>query len=164
MFVSSYNTYIQTNASEKSVKNRENSSKESSSFSSKLLDSPKFDLLFTSDLPVDYIYKAKSFNTKLELQRQEEALKNPENEFVAKSKELTKEFMGNKTLQNAKSAYEDNSKIFSLIRKPHAPLDQTPQTDSRLPANVQQLQELYLRKTMVNTYAQNDKYYNITAA
>ncbi|MFA6191675.1 MAG: hypothetical protein WC665_04905 [Sulfurimonas sp.] len=164
MFVSSYSTYIQVNASEKSARNKEVASKEGSNFSSKLLDSQKVDVEYISNLPVDYIYKAKSFNTKLELQRQEEALKNPENEFVAKSKELTKEFMGNKTLQSAKNAYEDNSKIFSLIRKPHVPLDQTPQTDTRLPANVQKLQELYLRHTMVNTYAQNDKYYNITAA
>ncbi|MCX6051987.1 MAG: hypothetical protein NTZ60_05680 [Campylobacterales bacterium] len=163
MFVSSYSTYIQTNASDRPAKTKESVSSNNTSFSSKLLAQPSLDLDSASDLPIDYVYRAKSFNTKLELQRQEEAFKNPENEFVSKSKELTKEFMGNKTLQNAKSAYEDNSKIFSLIRMPRHPLDQTPQTDTRLPENVQKLQEQNMRHIMVNTYAQNDKYYKITA-
>ncbi len=164
MFVSSYSTYIQTNASERTNKSRESFSKDSSLFSSKLLDTPKLELQSASNLPVDYVYKAKSFNTKLELTRQEEALKNPFSDTIVQSKELTKSFMSTKILENAKSAYEDNTKMFSYSRKPHIALDQTPQMDTRLPENAQQMQELHMRHVMVNTYAQNDKYYKITAA
>jgi hypothetical protein len=163
MFVSSYSTYIQTNASERSAKSKELSNKESSAFSSKLLEKMPLELTSTSNLPIDYLYKAKSFNTKLELNRQEEALKNPENEFISKSKELTKEYMSSKTLINAKNAYEDSTKIFTVFRKPQHSLDQTPQTDTRFPENIQKLKEENMRRVMVNTYTQNENYYKITA-
>lgn len=164
MFVSSYSTYIQMNTSDKNVKGKEQSARESTPFTLKLLDAPTTEAQSASTLPIDYVNKAKSFNTKLEITRQEEALKNPENEFIAKSKELTKEFMGNKILQNAKNAYEDSTKVFSFSKKPHVPLGQTPQADSRLPEDIQKIQEANIRHIMVNTYAQNDKYYKITAA
>ena len=81
-----------------------------------------------------------------------------------KSKELTKDFSVTKTLLNAKTAYDDNSKIFQFSRRPHVALDQTPQTDTRLPREAQELQESHLRHAMVNAYAQNDRYYKVTAA
>lgn len=163
MFVSSYNTYIQTNASDKVPKQKEQTSKSDSSFSSKFLQQPKLEPVIVSTLPVDYINRAKSFNTKLEMKRQEDFLKNPQNDDISKSTELTKEFASRKTLQNAKSAYEDNSKMFSIYKKPHHSLDQTPATDTTLPENIQRLKEQNMRRTMVNTYMQNDKYYRITA-
>lgn len=163
MFVSSYNTYIQTNASERITKQKEQSSKSDTSFSSKFLEQPKLEPVIVSTLPVDYVNIAKSFNNKLEMKKQEEALKNPNSDNSSKSKELTKEFMSRKTLQSAKSAYEDNSKMFSIYKKPHHSLDQTPTTDTTLPENIQRLKEQNMRRTMVNTYMQNDKYYQITA-
>jgi hypothetical protein len=163
MFVSSYNTYIQTNASDRVTKQKEQPAKSESSFSSKFLQEPKLDPVIVSTLPVDYVNRAKSFNTKLEMKRQEDALKNPDDDTTSKSKKLTKEFMSRKTLQSAKSAYEDNSKMFSIYKQPHHTLDQTPTTDKTLPENIQKLKEQNMRRTMVNTYIQNDKYYQITA-
>lgn len=163
MFVSSYNTYIQTNTSDKVTKQKDQTSKSEPSFSSKFLEQPKLEPVIVSTLPVDYVNKAKSFNNKLEMKRQEEALKNPNNDNASKSKELTKEFTSRKTLQNAQTAYEDNSKMFSLYKKPHHSLDQTPSTDTNLPENIQKLKEQNMRRTMVNTYLQNDRYYQITA-
>ena len=163
MFVSSYNTYIQTNTSDRIPKQKEQPQKSGDSFSSKFLEQPKLEPAVISTLPVDYVNRAKSFNTKLEMKRQEEALKNPDSDDVLKSTELTKEFASRKTLQNAKSAYEDNSKMFSIYKKPHHSLDQTPVADTNLPENIQKLKEQNMRRTMVNTYMQNDKYYRITA-
>lgn len=163
MFVSSYNTYIQTNASDRVTKQKEQTSKSDTPFSTKFIKQPKLEQVAVSTLPVDYVNRAKSFNNMLEMKRQEEDFKNTDSKNTSKSLELTKEFMSRKTLQNAKTAYEDNSEMFSIYKKPHHSLDQTPSMDTTLPQNIQKLKEQNMRRTMVNTYMQNDKYYQITA-
>ena len=81
MFVSSYNTYIQTNASERVAKQKEPVSRESStSFSSHFLEEQKLELPHTLNLPVDYVSRGKSLSVKEEIKQQEKALQNPENE------------------------------------------------------------------------------------
>lgn len=163
MFVSSYNTYIQPSATQRVTKEKEQPSKSGESFASKFLEQPKLEPLLTSTLPVDYVNKAKSFNNKLEMKRQEEALNNSQGEESFSSKDLTKEFASRKILQSAKTAYEDNSKMFSIYKQPQHTLDQTPTADKELPQNIQKLKEENMRRKMVNTYIQNDNYYKVTA-
>ena len=169
MLVSSYNTYISTNTHNKHTRDREVDSKSSSSKTYKPFELPKIEPPVVSNLPVDYILKSKTFNNKLELKRQEIELENPQKQDSSQpqvknspqsSTYLSKEFLFTKTMQNAKKSYEDNSKTFSLIKIPSFTQDQTPKVDNRLPSNEQELQ---MRHTMVNTYINNDRYYQITA-
>jgi len=169
MFVSSYNTYISTVATNKHTREKEVDSKSSTSQSSKVFEIPKTELQALSNLPVDYILKSKTFNNKLELKRQEFELANPQKQDSPQTQVknnsqitsfLSKEFLFTKTILSAKKAYEDNSKTFSLIKVPGNTQDQTPKIDTRLPIDEQELQ---MRHTMVNTYIDNDRYYKVTA-
>lgn len=163
MFVSSYNTYIQTNTSSKSEKQRIEDAKSEVSFSSKLLRQPKQELSSFESVPVDYLLKGKSFKNKLEAQKQTQEFQDLESSELNRQDKITKTLTSQQTMQNAKIAYKDNSKIFSLMRKPLTTLDQTPKIDSKLPKNIQELKEKNMKMVMVNTYIQNDKYYKITA-
>ncbi len=151
MFVSSYNTYINPNSSDKVQKSREEESKKSSdSFSSKLLTKPAQNLSESSNLPINYVSNYKVLNNQQKLYE----------ETQNKSKE---NFTKINALTNAKDAYSNNSKIFSLLIKPRATLDQTPQVDKRMPVNAQEGKAKSLRHAMINTYIANDNYYKITA-
>ena len=158
MYVSSYNTYIQTNTSKINEKEKLSQKEGESSFSSKLFKEPALKLSSLTNLPIDYT-KGKSSKNQQEIQRQ---LQNSEEQF--KQEKLTKVFADKQKLQNASVAYKDNSKIFSLLQKPQTKtIDQTPKTDTKLPKNIQELKEENMRRVMVNAYTQNDKYYQITA-
>ena len=164
MFVSAYNTYIQPNTSDKNIKSRfdkQNSS--SASFKSKLFEnSPPVDLK-NSSLPVDYISKSKAFNNKLEIETQKEKLAANQEKPFNDTKRTIGRFIDQSSILNAKNAYETNSKMFSLIPKPHHPLDFTPKVDTNLPQKAQETKENHLRNKMVNTYMENEIYYKITA-
>ena len=162
MYVSSYNTYIQTNTSKTNEKQKISESKTDSYFSSKLREQPKLKLSSFVGLPVDYISKSSKILVKI--QRQADKLQNPQDIEQNRQEKQMMKISQKQTLQSAKIAYKDNSKLFSLIQKPQTKtIDQTPKNNSKLPANIQKLKEENMRRVMVNTYIQNDKYYQITA-
>jgi len=152
MFVSSFNTYISTNSSNKSEAYKERELKgEAESFSDELSKSTVLKPYINSNLPVDYISNYKSFSNQQKLHEQ------MQNKNTQELKKLT-------VLNNAKTAYEENTKMFPLLKKPSLTLTQTPKIDEKLPRDVQEAKEKNLRHLMVNTYLANDKYYHITAA
>lgn len=157
MFVSSYNTYINTNNSNKNTKtNVEKENLNTKSFNSQLLSKTKTQIVNQPAVPVDYISKSLVFSNKQQVEQQ-----------LSKSPDQTKskidKFKGQSTLISAKDAYTSNSKMFSLFIEPHATMSQTPKIDSSLPDNLKELKEQTIRHQMVNTYIENDTYYKITA-
>ncbi len=151
MFISSYNMYINTNNSDKSVNQRiEKSSPANASFASELAQNSIVESKSTQNLPITYISNYKAFSNKQKLQEQ---FPNKDEVKYAKIN----------TLKNAKAAYEDNSIMFSLFIEPKATQSQTPHIDADLPNDLQKAQEQNMRHVMVNTYLENDKYYQITA-
>lgn len=161
MFVSSYNTYISSNSTDKTAKvvqERERGDK--SSFASKLFAKSSISTENLKNLPINYISSNTALANKQELDYQRMDQKNT---ALKDTKELTEMLSKQSTLSSAKSAYLDNSKMFSFLQKPKVTLSQTPQIDSRQDNSTQDIEEKNLRHTMVNTYLENDKYYQITA-
>jgi len=151
MFVSSYNTYITTNPTDKnSAQKLEKKSSSGESFESRLKEYSALESISTNTLPINYISNYKAFSNK---QKMQDGLLD---------KEIRK-FSKINTLNSAKEAYNQNSKLFSLFLEPKMTQSQTPQIDKTLPRELQSAQERQLRHTMVNTYLSNDKYYQITA-
>lgn len=151
MFVSSYNTYINSNSSEKTNQNEVSNKKEElNSFNSKLTETTPSKPFTAKSLPIDYVSNYKSFSNQQKLQEQTKS------QDEIKLQKIT-------TMTNAKTAYEENSKIFPLLKKPSITLNQTYKIDKRLPQDMQELKEKDLRHTMVNTYIANDNYYRATA-
>ena len=151
MFVSSYNTYVSTNNSDRTSNQRVDKAKPSTgSFESKLEQSGVLESKNTQNLPITYISNYKAFSNKQKLQEQ----------FQNKD-----EIKYNKVnaMKNAQSAYKDNSVMFSFLLEPQMTQSQTPQIDQKLPSDLQKAQEQNMRHAMVNTYLANDKYYRITA-
>jgi hypothetical protein len=155
MFVSSYNTYVNTNATQRTQKERTDTpSEKASSFSTKLsgISAPIADVLaLKNQLPVNYVsdYKVLSNQHKLQQSNGQELAKTKFTQITAQ--------------QSAKVAYSDNSQLFSLLTKPKITLDQTPKLNTKLPQKAQEAQEKTLRHTMINTYIANENYYKITA-
>lgn len=151
MFVSSYSTYVNTNNTQK-VQNQKDESQKSSkiSFDSKLIQNTVLESTNNKNFPIDYISNYKAFSNKQKL----------ENEFENKTKD---KYTKNKAIKSAQSAYADNSKMFSFLIEPKMTQNQTPKIDTNLPNNLFQLEEQNIRHKMVNTYLENDKYYQITA-
>lgn len=163
MYVSSYNTYIQSNTSNKTQDKKVQSGSESSKFSFNSSSTQPTEVsssLAKSTLPVDYTKNSKSFANKHKIQAQENLLEDKE---PTKSEQLTRKFQDYRVLQDAKSAYENSSKFFSYSRKPSVTLNQPQKTDEKLPKNIKDIKENNLRNTMINTYMQNEIYYQITA-
>ncbi len=162
LFISTYNTYIQTDTSNRTQKQKTQKGSEDSKFSidPKLLNNAQTNKTNYLNLPIDYTANSKTFNNKHKIELQE---KQQQNKELTKSTDLIKKFTNYETLQNAKNTYEYNSKLFQFLKKPSLPLNQTPKIDKELPKSIQELKEQNLRNTMVNTYIQNDKYYQITA-
>jgi hypothetical protein len=117
MFISSYSTYVGTTASDKIDRRGVEYSKDDSEFfKSKLSQNQIEQTNIVKNLPIDYISNYKSFNNQQKLQ--EQTLSQSEMKFTQI-----------KAMKSAKEAYEDNSKMFSLLRKPHVSLNQTPSID-----------------------------------
>jgi len=153
MYVSSYSTYINTNSSDRVQREREEPKREGkTSFASKLASSNVKTLTAQISLPINYVSNYKVLNNQQKLQQ--ETNKNMENLKFSKIK----------AFDSAKNAYSDNTKIFSLLIKPSATLDQTPKIDKKMPQNAQEAKEKFLRNEMINAYTANDSYYKITAA
>jgi lipopolysaccharide export LptBFGC system permease protein LptF len=142
MFISSYNTFVHTNASQTHQKERVEKAKASNNtFASKLLQNEVIQSKNTQDIPITYISNYKAFSNKQKLY----------NSFEDENRE---KYTNIKSIKNAKIAYEDNSKMFSLFLEPKTTQSQTPKIDENLP---------FMRHKMVNTYLENDRYYKITA-
>jgi hypothetical protein len=155
MFVSTYTTYVQTNNSNKNVNSKTQKTSDTQKSINFTPSKAKADNSFkTQALPIDYISTAKALQNKQELQRDKD---------FNQTKKDTDKFIVQNNLLNAKSAYETNTKMFSLVQKPHASFDLTPKVDKSLPNEVKQVKERNIRLQMVNTYIENDNYYKITA-
>jgi len=151
MYVSSFSTYINTESTARTQQNRVYESQNSTkSFETKLLSKTVKNLDTSPKFPINYISNYKSLNNQQKLQEN------------SQSSEKTK-FLKLEVQAEAKKAYSDNSKIFSLILPPRATLDQTPTIDKKSPQHVQHIKEKNLRQTMLNTYIANENYYKITA-
>ena len=152
MFVSSYNTYVQTDSTNKSREFKANDLKKDSFFLSETASNePAFALRDEKSLPIDYVSSYKSFQNQQKLQEQLQG----QDSFTLK---------GLNTLANAKNAYEESTKKFSLAKKPTFALDLTPKIDTSMPQETKEAKVETLRQMMVNTYLANDRYYRITAA
>ena len=168
MFVSSYSTFIQTNNSDKNIKQKvEQPSKSTESFSNKLKSSIGSVSYTTSNLPISYISQSQVLNNKNELEAQSKQLKEPQDKNQEKTQSLIGKYTAQNSLISAKSSYEAGSiKIFSVMRKPQVALNQTPSIENSLPNKPQEVadaRELTMRHKMVNTYIANDNYYKVTA-
>jgi len=147
MFVSSYNTYIDTSTTKNTHNRRVTDAKNSSdSFSDKLQKLETSVLLSSKKLPVNYISNYKALYNAQQLQHQELTQNKAKTTFSKVS-----------AMGNAKVAYEENAKTFSFLIKPKVTLSQTPK---ELPNT----KISSLKQTIVNTYLANDNYYKITAA
>lgn len=165
MFVSSYSTYVASSTSDKTVKvNNEREKEEKSSFSSKLLSASKIDSKALDSFPVDYVITNKTFGNKQQLEFQRQTIENRETKDSTNTKKLTEIFSKQNLLIDAVSSYSANTKMFSLRQKPQATISQTPTISTQQPTESQELQINNLRHTMVNTYLENDKYYQVVAS
>ncbi|ABB44837.1 hypothetical protein Suden_1560 [Sulfurimonas denitrificans DSM 1251] len=152
MFVSSFNTYVHTTNINKNGDFKKGDDKEKSeSFSKSLSDLNIVKPYIDKNLPINYVSNYKSFHNHQKLQEQ----------LTSQSEYKLKQLS---TLNNAKVAYDENSKMFSLAKKPSISLSQTPTIDENLPPKEQKAKEKSLRHSMINTYISNDNYYRITAA
>ena len=164
MFVSSYNTYVQPDTTQKNTKvSNSKDSIQSKSFDSVISKTSSFLKTNTINLPIDYISKSQLLHNKLELEFQSQQLKENVDTNLDKTKQSIKNFVEPNKMISARNSYESNSKIFSLVRIPHTPLSQTPQIDRSLPKEAQAAKEITVRHSMINTYLENDRYYQITA-
>ena len=158
MFVSSYSTYIQTNNSDKISKERiEKPKLGQDSFSSKLNEVSSDLGVKTSYIPINFLSQKQILHNKQEIVFQQDKLQSSIKENVDK-------FKNQNILINSKSAYESNTKMFSLFKIPQIALNQTPSIDNTLPKEPRDIKELNMRHKMVNTYMANDSYYRVTAA
>ena len=164
MFVSSYNTYINTNSSQRNTKSSaENTQSDTKLFATKLAQSTPSKSLLNSNTPINYVNQNNASYNKELLRSEQEYKKDSSNNEFKKTAASTAKFSTNLTLSNAKVAYTENSSLFSFLRKPQASLDQTPKVDATVSKNIQEVKESNIRHTMVNTYVENDRYYQITA-
>lgn len=155
MFVSSYNTYIAATSSEKPQKyNKENV--KLPSFTTKLAQASSPDTV----KPSSYVFHNNLTKNTHAVQQKLYNQQNTTNNPIVKT---LSQFNGKNSLINAKSAYTNNAKIFSLITTPKTTLNQTPSLDNTLPQEPRQIKELNMRNKMVNTYLANENYYKVTA-
>ena len=164
MFVSSYNSYVQTDSSLKSSRTKlDKLNSVSDIFSKKLAQKNFTDSFNASSIPSQYISKNLAHTNKQELDFQKEQLKNPQNEVTKEIKETLTKFAVNNSLTNAKNAYEHTTKIYTPYTKQSISLNQTPKMDKNLPEEAYEAKEFHMRHTMIHTYISNDRYYQVTA-
>jgi len=149
MFVSSYNTYIHTNTTDKTAKTKEPAHVDNSksSFASKLLHTSQIPNTQATNSPINYIDNSKVFHNRQKLQqnvesKQEIKIANKFNEF--------------NSVKTSKVAYSDNSKMFSIVAKPK------PATSSAVISG-HGFSQQKAKLSAINTYIKNDMYYQITA-
>jgi len=149
MFISSYNTYVQTNATDKTSKTKDiKEPQHTNSFASQFLKKPQLQKPQLSNTPINYVQDSKVFNNKQKLNQNIESKQGLVN---------ANKFNFTSSLTNAKVAYTSNSNMFSIVAKPKPSLSQE-QNIKNDPSST-----IYKKLSAINTYLSNDKYYQITA-
>ncbi|WP_457748410.1 hypothetical protein [Sulfurimonas sp.] len=150
MFVSSYNTYTTQKPSIKRQENTQTQDTKASSSSSQKPFSTEIEehVSSTVKIPLNYISSYKVLNNQQLLQQQNELKKEYSKTKFTKINKIT----------SAQNAYNENSKLFSLLQKPKTALVQ----EVKQPKNIEQ--NSALKQKFINTYIANDNYYRITAA
>ena len=144
MFVSSYSTYISHNTNDRLNQPRvDEQKKQDKSFVKTLINTPILLAYDTKNIPINYISNYKSFANKQKLLDTETKSKD-EDKFKKMNDKI-----------NAKDSYKSNSFMFSLVSIPKTPVNNVPKINEINIKNV--------RYKMVNTYLENDKYYQVTA-
>ena len=144
MFVSSYSTYISHNTNDRLNQPRvDEQKKQDKSFVKTLINTPILLAYDTKNIPINYISNYKSFANKQKLL-----------DIETKSKDEDKFKKMNDKI-NAKDSYKSNSFMFSLVSIPKTPVNNVPKINE---INIENI-----RHKMVNTYLENDKYYQVTA-
>ncbi len=152
MFVSLYSTYVNTSNPNKNSDLKNSDSKNNdNSFKDSFLDTKTPNSYSNKNLPINYISNYKVFHNQQKLQEHS----TNQNEFTLKQLN---------TLKSAKIAYEENTKMFSIVKKPSPALSYLPKIDEKLSPEIKEAKEKNLRYAMVNTYMENDKYYRIASA
>ncbi len=152
MYVSSFKTFVHSNTTQKTYKEKENTPTkelESSSFKN-ILNTVESGSSIKPQLPINYISGYKVLNNQQKLQSDN---KNPE---------LLK-FSKVNAQNNAQEKYVEDKTMFSLLKKPKATLHQTPRVSSKLSPEIQDITIQNLRNTMIDTYTANENYYQITS-
>lgn len=154
MFVSAYNTYLNTSSVNKTTKEKDtfipskpfslNDSLKSGFSTSKL----------HQDTPVNYLSHNKIISTKQRIYQQLE--------HNSAQKNIEK-FTNINSQMHAPATYTENTKMFPLTLREQLTLKSKEPVDKTLPKELQELKESNLKTLMVNTYIANDKYYKITA-
>lgn len=165
MFVSSFTTYVDTNRSNKIQKQDAKTVEERSKVFASLLEKKSYLTLENSVAkPLNYIQTPTTQYNQERIQAQQNMLQNS-----SKSSEIEKTLNATKSISSqinsdiAPIAYLDNTRLFSFIKKPHVPLNQTPTIDPKAPKELQDAKKNALRRVMIKTYIANDFYYKITA-
>jgi len=144
MFVSSYSTYISHNTNDRLNQPRvDEQKKQDKSFVKTLINTPILLAYDTKNIPINYISNYKSFANKQKLLDTETKSKD-EDKFKKMNDKI-----------NAKDSYKSNSFMFSLVSIPKTPVNNVPKINE---INIENI-----RHKMVNTYLENDKYYQVTA-
>jgi len=147
MFIHSYATYISPYTTTKATPQKEESTlKKSNSFSLKKADKEQNQ----PSVLKQALQKEALFPNYIFFQQQKS------------NKELV-QFGAIKKYQDAKSAYKENSKMYSLAQKPQNIISGI-KKDLIVTQNLQSIKESLTRKEMINTYVENETYYRITAA
>ena len=156
MFVSTYSTYLNANSVNKNMKGRDSSSYPTSYklYENSFNKSEAKPSGISQTAPVNYISYNKVISTK---ERFNEQLK--QNSYETNIQKFT----NINSKMHAPASYAENTKMFSLGLKEQLTLKEKEPINKDLPEDIQELKESNLRATMVNTYLENDKYYQITA-
>jgi len=149
MFISSYNTYIQTNTTDKTSRIKDTKETQAkNNFASEFLKNPTLQKVQTTSTPINYQKNYKIFNNKQKLAQNIESKQGIIN---------ANKFNFTSSLTNAKIAYTANANMFSIVAKPKPSLSQTQDIKKDDSSSI------YKKISAINTYISNDKYYQITA-
>jgi len=144
MYVSSFNTFVQATTTNKIASQKIDYSK-GDSFNKALTKNSHVALLSNQNPTINYISKNNYFTSKLE-----------QKEYQQDAGVLSKKFKESHRTQDAKKAYEENSNISFLFQKVDVTISDTKTYNSKVA-------EKNAYSEMINTYIENDKYFQITA-
>jgi len=147
MYVSSYNSYIPNISSSKTDSKEKKESKEIESSNSFSIEKGRRSSLDEKNLPVKQNYQ-----TQYNYFRDRTSYK----EFDT--------FDKIKKYNNAKEAYTENARLFSLTQKPKAVIGNITLPDRHLSKEVQETKAKLTKQKLINIYVENDNYYKVTAA
>jgi len=166
VFVSSYNTYINTiNATNKSEKKVQEDSKVNFDLKKSTDSLYKTPLNFSNNpQKIDYLSSSNVFQNKLVLQYQQEKMQDPKSQKkIDTLKDITNRFNKSVSLEDVSSTYIQNSKKFAIMKKPLVPLTQKESQKSENNLSLNSAKEKIQREEMINTYIENENYFNISA-